>query len=48
MYRETIGGVKSQQYVMEENIESLKMNNTWKLMDLWINQKVVECNWIFK
>lgn len=33
---------------MAEEIESLKRNNTWTLVDLPKNQKVVRCKWIFK
>ena len=33
---------------MEEELEALKKNNTWRLVELPKGQKVVGCKWIFK
>lgn len=33
---------------MQEEIESLKENQTWKLVKLPANKKVIDCKWVFK
>ena len=35
-------------HAMEEELEALRKNNTWRLVELPKGQKVVGCKWIFK
>ena len=35
-------------HAMEEEMTTLKKNNTWKLVEKPKNQKTVGCKWIFK
>ena len=49
-FREAQESKERQQWqcAMEEELESLKKNNTWKLADLPKTQRVVKCKWVFK
>src|SRR3954469_9806611 len=49
-YREAISGSDADQWIgaMDEEIESLRKNQTWQLVSLPEGQKVVNCKWVFK
>nr|KYP74269.1 Retrovirus-related Pol polyprotein from transposon TNT 1-94 [Cajanus cajan] len=49
-FREAQESSEKQQWkcAMEEELESLRKNNTWRLVDLPKDQKIVGCKWVFK
>lgn len=49
-YNEAIRGVNKDEWVkaMEEEMVSLRDNNTWELVDLPTNRKPIGCKWVYK
>ena len=49
-YHKAMTSRESTQWIvaMNEEIESLQKNHTWKLIEKPKNQKIVGCKWVFK
>ena len=48
-YRETTSNPKNVQWkrIMDEKMQSLYKNRTWKLVTLLKEQKTIECKWVY-
>jgi len=49
-YKQAISGLEKEKWkdAMDDEIRSLKQNNTWKLTDLPAGRKPINCKWIYK